>query len=258
MIAAGSSLARIAVAALRRPAVATARSSSILPPAANVPAAAAAAATFTSVARRTIFHNSNRQHPLARHYATETGSRTPAPPPPSSSSPSSPQSSSSSTAEPATSPDIEWKADKAADWFLQAEALIEKGESVFYVPSADGFYNVGYCLYLSEQLEDAVQAWERAIELDPNHVSAHVNLANVLALHLKKPERAVDHYREAVRLNPNDGEVQYNLGVVLDLLGRLEEAVQTYEAAEKLGVEQAQKNLRNARAKLLKKMMDAA
>jgi Tfp pilus assembly protein PilF len=78
-----------------------------------------------------------------------------------------------------------------------------------------------------------------------------------LALVVRKPEQAIKHYEEATRLSPNDGEVQYNFGVVLDSMGRLEEAIERYEKAVETGVgNTAEKNLRNARARLLGKQLE--
>ncbi|KAJ3330596.1 hypothetical protein HDU76_005286 [Blyttiomyces sp. JEL0837] len=105
------------------------------------------------------------------------------------------------------------------------------------------------------EINEAVQSWNKSIELNGANASdAHVNLANVYALNLKDSEKAVHHYLIAIKLTPKDGEVHYNLGVVLDSMGRLEEALEYYTKAVELGISAAEKNLRNAQARLLGKM----
>ncbi|KAJ3117598.1 hypothetical protein HDU96_006196 [Phlyctochytrium bullatum] len=101
------------------------------------------------------------------------------------------------------------------------------------------------------QQDDAINAWKKSIEMDPNLVDAHVNLANVLMLTQKQPEAAIEHYKKAILLNPKDGEVQFNYGCALDSLGRLDAAIEQYEQALANGIERAEKNLRNAKAKAL-------
>ncbi|KAJ3098931.1 hypothetical protein HDU97_003568 [Phlyctochytrium planicorne] len=110
----------------------------------------------------------------------------------------------------------------------------------------------------SEKYDDALEAWQQSLEMDPNRADAHVNVANVYALMKKQPNEAVEHYRRATALNPTDGEVQFNYGCVLDSMGRLEDAIVQYEDAVKNGITNAEKNLRNAKARLLSKKLQAA
>ncbi|KAJ3415623.1 hypothetical protein HDV05_004499 [Chytridiales sp. JEL 0842] len=131
-------------------------------------------------------------------------------------------------------------------------------ESIEVMPTADGYYNLGNCLYALEKGEEALSSWQKSIQLDPTLTEAHVNLANLLALSFKKPNEALKHYKAALDLNPSDGQVQYNYGVVLDSMGKLEEAVEMYEGAVRNGIENAQKNLRNAKARLLGRKMEEA
>ena len=73
-----------------------------------------------------------------------------------------------------------------------------------------------------------------------------MNLANILALHLNKKEDSLSFYKSAIALSPSDGEIRFNYAVVLDTLNKLEEAVEEYKMASKLGVDRAKENLRNA------------
>ena len=97
---------------------------------------------------------------------------------------------------------------------------------------ADDWYDIACDLELSST-EEAQTAYERALELDPNHVDAHVNLGRILhedgAL-----DSAEKHYRAALDLDPDHEVAAFNLGVALEDLGRLRDAVQAYERAVQL------------------------
>ncbi|KAI8610905.1 hypothetical protein BC830DRAFT_1172347 [Chytriomyces sp. MP71] len=131
-------------------------------------------------------------------------------------------------------------------------------ESTKLHATSDNFYNLGNSLYSLGKNEEAVSAWQQCIAIEPNQLDAHVNLANVYALHLKNVEKAMEHYQIAVDINPVDGEVQYNYGVVLDSVGRLEDAIEMYEAALANGIKQAETNLKNATARWLGKQIEAS
>ena len=75
--------------------------------------------------------------------------------------------------------------------------------------------------------DQAREAYERALDLDPNLAEAHVNLGRLLHL-AGEGGRAEPQYREAVRLDPEDPTPHFNLGVLLDEVGRRDEAVLAY------------------------------
>jgi len=95
--------------------------------------------------------------------------------------------------------------------------------------SADEWYELG-CELEGESSEEARDAYELAIDLDPDHADAHVNLGRHLHLAGERG-RAEPHYREAVRIDPDDPTPHYNLGVLLDEAGRKDEAILAYRQA---------------------------
>ncbi|HEY6867968.1 MAG TPA: tetratricopeptide repeat protein [Candidatus Eisenbacteria bacterium] len=96
-------------------------------------------------------------------------------------------------------------------------------------PSAEDWYHTG-CELEATSPEQAREAYERALALDPNLPDAHVNLGRLFQLHGERG-RAEPHYREAVRLSPDDPTPHFNLGVLLEELGRKDEAVHAYRQA---------------------------
>ncbi|KAJ3044829.1 hypothetical protein HDV00_000706 [Rhizophlyctis rosea] len=149
---------------------------------------------------------------------------------------------------------------KAQEWFDKGTELWNQEDiqgaleafekSVWTRPTADGYYNMANCHYSLGKHEAAIKAWKQSLELSPDNADAHINIANLTALILKDGPEACKHYEAALNIDPNDGEARYNYGVVLDSMGKLEEAIKQFRGAVKLGVEVAEKTLRNAVAKL--------
>lgn len=78
--------------------------------------------------------------------------------------------------------------------------------------------------------DEARQAYERALEADPDLVDAHVNVGR-LYHEAKDSIRAETHYRAALARAPNDAIAYFNLAVLLDDLGRHPEALAAYQQA---------------------------
>jgi tetratricopeptide (TPR) repeat protein len=77
---------------------------------------------------------------------------------------------------------------------------------------------------------EAQAAYRRAIEADPGHVDARVNLGR-LCHESGDLDAAERHYRSALELRPNDLTARFNLGVALEDAGRLSEARNAYREA---------------------------
>ena len=88
---------------------------------------------------------------------------------------------------------------------------------------------------LAIELEDgspleARAAYHHAIDLDPGHVTARINLGRLL--HTEgKLKGAEAHYRDAIHHAPRSGLAWFNLGVVLEDTLRPEDALRAYEEA---------------------------
>ncbi len=76
----------------------------------------------------------------------------------------------------------------------------------------------------------AIAAYERVLELDPDHAAAHINLGT-LYYNRQDYRAAEQHYREALRIDPRYALAHFDLGNVLDETGRVAEAVQSYLTA---------------------------
>lgn len=74
--------------------------------------------------------------------------------------------------------------------------------------------NLGIVLKEQERYSEAIEALNRAIALKPDHYQAHNNLAAAYKLH-GDLDGAIEHYRRAIALNPEVAEIHNNLGAAL-------------------------------------------
>lgn len=80
------------------------------------------------------------------------------------------------------------------------------------------------------RLEDAVDCYQRILELEPRHVDALGNLGAALR-RLGQTEEAVRIYRQALEVQPQHPDILNNLGSALQSLGRYAEAAACFEQA---------------------------
>jgi tetratricopeptide (TPR) repeat protein len=95
--------------------------------------------------------------------------------------------------------------------------------------SADDFYERG-CDLEEADPRAAREAYAKALDLDPDHAEAHVNLGRLLH-ESKDPAGAADHYRRALARRGDDATAAFNLGVALEDMGRRAEAISAYQLA---------------------------
>lgn len=94
---------------------------------------------------------------------------------------------------------------------------------------AEGWFEHGVELEGTEP-ERARRAYLRAIELEPGHADALVNLGRLLHERGDVAD-AAERYRRALAVRPGHATAAYNLGVALEDLHRYEEAIDAYRAA---------------------------
>ncbi len=80
------------------------------------------------------------------------------------------------------------------------------------------------------QLDDALDAKQRAAHLLPGDHDAHLNFGNALRRAGKQAQAEVS-YRNAIRLQPGLASAHNRLGIVLEAQGRVTEAEQSYRRA---------------------------
>lgn len=77
---------------------------------------------------------------------------------------------------------------------------------------------------------EAIAAYSKVLELQPEHAAAHINLGT-LFYNRQDFQRAEQHYRRAIEVDARYALAYFDLGNVLDETGRLPEAVRMYRSA---------------------------
>jgi len=91
--------------------------------------------------------------------------------------------------------------------------------------SAEEWFEYGMaCDSSAESLDQAAQAYTKAVEAAPEWVEARINLGTTL-YQLGRMEEALEHFSTAVRFEPDNALAEFNLGCVLEQLGRTEGAI---------------------------------
>jgi tetratricopeptide (TPR) repeat protein len=96
-------------------------------------------------------------------------------------------------------------------------------------PGADELLELALRLEPSSPGE-AYRAYTRVLAVDPEHAEAHVNAGRLLQLAGRIPE-AISHYRSALRARTTDPTAAFNLGTALEEQGRWAQALAAYHHA---------------------------
>ncbi|HET7439873.1 MAG TPA: tetratricopeptide repeat protein [Terriglobales bacterium] len=81
-----------------------------------------------------------------------------------------------------------------------------------------------------ETQTEAISAYKKVLDMDPEHAAAHINLGT-LYYNRQDYGLAEKHYRRAIEIDSRYALAYFDLGNVLDETGRVAEAIQTYKTA---------------------------
>jgi tetratricopeptide (TPR) repeat protein len=110
-------------------------------------------------------------------------------------------------------------------------------------------FNLGVIYHQKADQTKALTYWKEAATLPIGENEAlleaeEMNLAaaafmNLGAHHVlsQETEKGLGFLQAAADLDPEDGEIRYNLAATLASMGKLEEAIKEFEAAEERGIE---------------------
>jgi tetratricopeptide (TPR) repeat protein len=130
-------------------------------------------------------------------------------------------------------------------WFQKGLELEETGAPVSQAieayrkvlelnPEAAGaLVNLGTIYYRQRKFADAEKYYRAAIEADPAYPLAQFNLGNLYDEQGRVPD-AMDHYRKALHLNPQYGDAHFNLALLCERAGEALKAVHHWKCYLKL------------------------
>ena len=89
--------------------------------------------------------------------------------------------------------------------------------------------NLGNAFMDNRRYQEAIDAYQKALELDPKDVDVRVDMGTCFR-NIGQPARAVEEYRKAIAINPGHLNAHRNLGIVLGFdLGDKETAIKELE-----------------------------
>src|SRR3989338_3734325 len=128
----------------------------------------------------------------------------------------------------------------------QVEAKITDEERLL---QANEWFDKGYQHALNKEHDSAIEAYTKAIQLDPNYADAYINRGNAYA-DKGQYDRAIEDYNRAIALDPNLAQAYNNRGNAYKNKGQYDRAIEDYNRAIALdpNLAQAYNNRGNAYA----------
>jgi len=95
---------------------------------------------------------------------------------------------------------------------------------------SDALNSLGIALAAKGWFDEAIENFRKTIQIDPNDFKALNNLGIALA-NKGRFDEAMENYYKAIQINPNYAEAQNNLGTALAAKGRFDEAMEQFRKA---------------------------
>jgi tetratricopeptide (TPR) repeat protein len=104
--------------------------------------------------------------------------------------------------------------------------------------NSDNYIAIGMAYVQLQQPQEAINAFEHAIELNPGNTQAHYDYGNLLKS-LNRDDDALAQYQEVIRIDPNFEEAYYSAGDLLRKTSHLFDAAIMYTHAIELNNQEA-------------------
>jgi serine/threonine protein kinase/Tfp pilus assembly protein PilF len=106
--------------------------------------------------------------------------------------------------------------------------LLERAER--FPKEKYAFYGLGQYYWRKEANEEAMEAFKKALELDPNLGEAH-NFLGYIYVDRGEFAKAAEHFQKQISINPDEPNPLDSLAEVHFLMGKLDEAIANYKDA---------------------------
>jgi len=103
-------------------------------------------------------------------------------------------------------------------------AIVTQKANAQGIPSATVYYNQGIDYYNSNEIQNSINSFKKAIEIDPKFYEAYYNLAKIQESY-KYYNDAIATYEKLIELMPEDYESMFNLGNLLYKRGYLKKSL---------------------------------
>jgi tetratricopeptide (TPR) repeat protein len=106
------------------------------------------------------------------------------------------------------------------------------------------WFEKGQSFYASDNYNEAIESYARAIELDASLAAAYNGRGDAYAS-LGDTQQAIKDYDKAIERDPEDVVAYYNRGTVYSDIGDTKQAIKDLKICAKLGNKEAQDILRS-------------
>jgi len=138
---------------------------------------------------------------------------------------------------------------------LDAERYEEAAARLERLVSADPenaaiFYNLGVVYTYLKREDEALAHFEKSVDLNPDYAQAWYNMGQICLIRKRDFSRALHCFDRAAAIRPNYIGAQHQRGVVYELLGDANKAVECWEKTLELdpGNKLARDNIERVRA----------
>ncbi len=97
------------------------------------------------------------------------------------------------------------------------------------IEDAREWLNKGLILLDVGKFQEAIEYFDKALDIDPKCAEAWVGKGAVLNLNFRKPQEAIECFDKALDLKPADAVAWVNKGSALVSLGRFHDAIKCFE-----------------------------
>ncbi len=94
---------------------------------------------------------------------------------------------------------------------------------------AAAYNNLGNAYVESGMYEEAIEAYKEAIKIQPDNAATTTTLVMPWKSHLHKEE--IESYQQAIRIEPNDATAHFNLGLAYQESGMFREGTEAFKEA---------------------------
>ncbi len=116
-----------------------------------------------------------------------------------------------------------------ATLFILGNGCASSNKSVKHQEALD-YFNRGVDLYNSEQVDEAMEYYQKALEQDPDFAYGHSTLGTAFR-EQGRLEEAIEEYREAMRVNPKFSDLHVEIGEIYHQQGFLDKALAEFREA---------------------------
>ena len=109
-------------------------------------------------------------------------------------------------------------------------SMVNDANHPIYEKTAEEYTEKGNNNYHKSEFEKAIEAYKKAIKIDPDSDGAHHNIGLAYD-NLGKFEKAIEAYKKAIKINPNNDGAYFGMGLAYYNLDKFEEAIEAYKKA---------------------------